>query len=111
SVTQRQGGPGRRLGAKVAGVLATALACAFTGAISADAAAAHVGPAKTATTIPATDWAAYLNGPLHSSYNASEKVITPASASQLKQKWKFTTGDGYLASPTVADGAVYIGAN
>lgn len=111
SVTQRQGGPGRGLGAKVAGVLATALACAFTGAISADAAAAHVRPAKTATTIPAMDWAAYLNGPLHSSYNASEKVITPASASQLKQKWKFTTGDGYLSSPTVADGAVYIGAN
>ena len=109
SLRQHQGGAGGAVRAKVAGALATALACAFTGAIPAVGAVS--GPAKAATTIPATDWAAYLNGPLHTSYSAAEKVITPADASQLKRKWEFTTGAGYLSSPTVADGAVYIGAN
>jgi len=111
SVAQRCWGPGRSWRGKVAGALAATLACALASGLPTDADASHAGPGKTATTIPATDWPAYLNGPLHTSYNAAEKGITPASAGQLKKKWEFTTGGGYLSSPTVADGAVYIGAN
>jgi outer membrane protein assembly factor BamB len=55
--------------------------------------------------------APYLDGPLHTSYGAAEKVITPASAPGLKKEWEFTAGSGFLSSPTVANGAVYIGAN
>ncbi len=104
-------GPGTGLRDKVAGALVTALACALVSAIPADAATSHTGSAKTMTTIPSTDWPAYLNGPSHTSYNAAVKTITPASAARLTQKWEFGTGGGYLSSPTVADGAVYIGAN
>ena len=61
--------------------------------------------------MPATDWPAYLDGPPHASYNPAEEAITPATVADVKKKWEFTTGNGYLSSPTVAEGAVYIGAN
>jgi outer membrane protein assembly factor BamB len=64
-----------------------------------------------ATTTAPTDWPAYLDGPLHSSYNPAEQAITPSNAPDLRENWEFSAGDGYLSSPTVADGAVYIGAN
>jgi outer membrane protein assembly factor BamB len=57
------------------------------------------------------DWAAYLGGPLHSSYNASQTAITPATAPDLTLKWWQGRHAIYLASPTVADGAVFIGAD
>jgi outer membrane protein assembly factor BamB len=67
---------------------------------------------STATAaIAPTDWAAYLNGAQHSSYNSAEKAITTANAPTLKKEWEFTSGSGYLSSPTVVDGAVFIGAN
>lgn len=90
--------------------LATALACTFVGRVPADA-ASHSATAIDPATIPATDWPAYLDGPLHASYNPAEKTITPATAADIKKKWELTNGNGYLSSPTVADGAVYIGAN
>jgi outer membrane protein assembly factor BamB len=72
-------------------------------------AVAAVGPA---------DWPAYLAGPGHSSYNASQTAVTTANVGSLTMKWNFV-GDqptqkgqpkpAYTASPTVADGAVYIG--
>ncbi len=71
----------------------------------------------SATTGPA-DWPAYLNGPAHTSVNAAQTAITPSNASALTRQWHFV-GDkptlpgqpqpAYNASPTVADGAVYIG--
>jgi outer membrane protein assembly factor BamB len=57
----------------------------------------------------AQDWTAYLNGPLHWSYSPAEKTITPANAADLVQKWQALPGTEFLASPTVYDGAVYIG--
>jgi outer membrane protein assembly factor BamB len=36
-------------------------------------------------------------------------VITPATAPSLTEQWAFTTGGSFEASPTVADGRVYIG--
>lgn len=56
-------------------------------------------------------WPAYLDGPQHSSYSAAEMTITPGAVAKLVQKWHYAAGGGFLASPTVADGAVYIGSD
>jgi hypothetical protein len=66
-------------------------------------------PAAAATTLPSSDWPAYLNGPLHTSWNASQTLITPANATKLAQQWSFTAGAPYTSSPTVTGSAVYIG--
>ena len=69
---------------------------------------------------PGGDWAAYLNGPQHSSYAPSEKRITPSNADRLRLRWTFhpdpPTADDQpaatlFASPAVADGAVYVGSS
>jgi outer membrane protein assembly factor BamB len=77
---------------------------------------ALTGAAFIATGTPAlaasgSDWPAYLNGPWHSSYNAAQTAITPATASTLVQKWHDAAGHAYFSSPVVADGAVFIGAD
>src|SRR5215472_17734830 len=64
------------------------------------------------------DWPAYLDGPSHTSDNKAQVAITPTNVDALVQKWHFV-GDpatmpgqpspAYNASPTVADGAVFIG--
>jgi len=56
-----------------------------------------------------TGWPAYLDGPLHASYNASQTAITPTTAPSLTKRWAVSTGYSFEASPTVADGRVYIG--
>jgi polyvinyl alcohol dehydrogenase (cytochrome) len=79
---------------------------------AADRAVASRGGARTvAAAKAAPDWPAYLNGSKHSSYSGKQRAITPATASKLKRKWKFTGGGGFLASPTVAGGDVFVGAN
>jgi outer membrane protein assembly factor BamB len=65
----------------------------------------------TTPTISSGDWPGYLDGPAHASYNAAATAITPASANGLTRRWQFLSGGGYLSSPAVADGAVFIGAN
>jgi polyvinyl alcohol dehydrogenase (cytochrome) len=96
-----------------------------TGHAAARALAALTGAALLATVVPASavtadDWPAYLGGPGHWSYAAPQKAITPGSAPALVQKWHFVgdqatrpgqPGPGYFASPTVADGAVFIGSD
>lgn len=64
------------------------------------------------------DWTTYLHDNQHSSFNASATAITPANASNLGVQWQFQdpTSSGrppsfFLASPTVYNGAVYIGSN
>lgn len=87
------------------------LAGTFTllAATAAPTAVAHASarPARTGLAGP-VDWPAYLNGPLHSSYSPAEQAITPTTAANLQQKWALG-GEGFLASPTVAGGAIYIG--
>jgi outer membrane protein assembly factor BamB len=78
---------------------------------AAQAGAAHARTSTSVGRVATTDWPAYLDGPSHDSFNAGDGTITPANASALKQKWSFTTGNGYFSSPTVFDGAVFIGAN
>jgi polyvinyl alcohol dehydrogenase (cytochrome) len=75
------------------------------------AAAGRAAARSRAAAKAAPDWPAYLNGSKHSSYSGKQRAITPATVSKLKKKWSFTAGGGYLASPTVADGDVFIGAN
>jgi outer membrane protein assembly factor BamB len=79
-----------------------AVVCAAVGlAVSAAAAPSPQGGGAT------TGWMSYLNGPRHWSYNAAETAITPANVKGLVRKWH--DGHLYYASPTVADGAIFIG--
>ena len=115
SAASRSRGVGGGWRGKIGGAAASALACALAAGLPAQATAIpagmSAGPTRTTPTFAATEWPAYLDGPLHTSYSAAETAITPANAPELKQKWHFKGGDGFLASPIVADGAVYIGAN
>jgi outer membrane protein assembly factor BamB len=89
-------------GGTAAALLLTCL-CALAAPTTAAATAQATVPSGTTT-----GWTAYLNGPAHSSYNAAETAITPATAGQLVRKWH-AGGHLYLASPAVGDGAVFIG--
>jgi outer membrane protein assembly factor BamB len=96
------------------GFVAAGLAAILAGTLAygIPAASASSGHrARPPKTLPATDWPAYLDGPSHASYAYAEKTITAANVRKLRQKWVFTGGDGFLASPAVAAGAVYIGAD
>jgi polyvinyl alcohol dehydrogenase (cytochrome) len=73
--------------------------------------------AGTATGQTNVNWPKYLYSPGHSSYNHSATSITPANASKLQLAWKFAPSTaqgsglgGFLSSPTVYNGVVYIGA-
>jgi outer membrane protein assembly factor BamB len=91
--------------------LAMAVAAVALGAgLPAAVAAAPAGQGAGSRPAP-TDWPAYLYNSRHSSYAATQKAITPASVPALRRKWQFTAGNGFLASPVVASGSVYIGAN
>jgi len=58
-----------------------------------------------------TNWPQYLYSPGHTSANPVANVITPANAASLTQAWKFAPGNaGFLSSPTVYNGVIYIGA-
>ncbi len=70
--------------------------------------AAAAAPATLTAAAGSQDWPAYLNGPAHTSYSPGQRAITPGNVSQLAVRWRFRSG--FVASPTVAGGAVYIGA-
>jgi PQQ-like domain len=99
---------------RIAGLVAAAAACSALAVAPApaSAAASSVGsPFRAVSSSPtAADWPAYLDGPLHASFSAGQKVITPTTASSLKRKWQLSVGAVFDASPTVADGAIFIGA-
>lgn len=74
-------------------------------------------PSGAATS--STDWPAYLFGPRHPSTSAST-LITPANAGSLVKAWSFTSpkptmsgqpSGGFVASPIVSGGRVFIGSN
>jgi len=78
-------------------------------------------PAASATAaVSPTDWPGYLDGASHSSFNAADAAVTPANAGALVKKWHWRgdaatmsgqLGPSLFSSPTVAAGAVFIGAN
>jgi outer membrane protein assembly factor BamB len=106
---------GRLLGGKGAtGVLAGVLAGGLIAGVLASSAAAAPAPAAHASAANAsatTGWPAYLNGPQHRSFSKAETSITPARVSSLVLKWHDMAGEDFLASPTVADGDVFIGSS
>jgi outer membrane protein assembly factor BamB len=92
---------------------AALLAVTLTAALGAGTAVAATSsrPATRASVVTAADWPAYLNGPLHRSYNPTEEAITPKDVSSLVRKWHVAQGQNFLASPTAVDGAVFIGSD
>jgi outer membrane protein assembly factor BamB len=92
----------------------------LTGVIAILASVAMTAVALPASAVTPTDWAGYLNGAAHSSFNAADTAITPSTVPALVQAWHWKgdpatisgqPGPALFSSPTVADGAVYIGAN
>ncbi|HYS33005.1 MAG TPA: PQQ-binding-like beta-propeller repeat protein [Streptosporangiaceae bacterium] len=76
--------------------------------------------ASSASAATAGDWPAYLDGPQHTSFNVGETAISPVTAGKLASRWRFLgikptrpgqPDRGFLASPTVVGGNVYIGAD
>lgn len=87
-------------------------------AVAVAAVSALAGQASATGAVGPADWPAFLAGPAHTSDNPAQVAITPGTAGALVMKWHFV-GDqptrpgqprpAYNASPTVADGAVFIG--
>jgi outer membrane protein assembly factor BamB len=91
------------------------------------AATALIALTTTAASAPAAsvlrkafvNWGGYLKGPAHSSTNAAATAITPATARTMVRAWTWKPAgptmpgqpSGLLASPTVVNGRIYIGAN
>src|SRR3954468_17386213 len=96
-------------------VFATLSAALFAATLS----AALTDSAATAVD-PDHDWSAYRHDAGHSSFAATERAITPRNVAALGQVWRWhahkSTQPGqppalHYASPTVADGAVFLGSN
>jgi outer membrane protein assembly factor BamB len=85
----------------------SAQAAALTGTSVQAAALTGTSVQAAASPAVAADWPAFLNGPLHSSYAQTQTAITPRSVPALVRRWHLR--GGFLASPTVAAGAVFIG--
>jgi outer membrane protein assembly factor BamB len=99
-----------RTGAKA---IFVAMATALAGSVSLVPSEASTAPAAATA-----NWPAYLHGPAHSSFSPGQRTITPSNVGGLVVKWRFQGGPppvlgqprrGFLASPTVADGTIYIG--
>jgi outer membrane protein assembly factor BamB len=69
------------------------------------------GTAGTAAGTTFVNWPQYLYTPGHSSDDAAATAITPANAASLTLAWQFSPGPtGFLSSPVVYNGVIYIGA-
>ena len=56
------------------------------------------------------NWPQYLYSPGHSSANTAATTITQANAASLTLAWQFSPGQGgFLSSPVVYNGVIYIG--
>lgn len=68
-------------------------------------------PRSGNTVVPAApgDWPTYLADNGHSSFNASETLITPITAPKLKLKWTHTAGGSIASQPVVVNGVIYWG--
>jgi outer membrane protein assembly factor BamB len=72
--------------------------------------------AGTADGTTFVNWPQYLYSAAHTSDDVAATAITPANASGLSLAWKFTPSPGpdglggFLSSPTVYNGVIYVGA-
>jgi len=100
--------------AAVAAILPSAVSASASASAAPQSAAAHRPKAPAATN---QNWPAYLFSPRHPSTTTGPTAITRANAGNLTAAWTFQeqppTGNqppgGFSASPTVADGMVFIG--
>jgi polyvinyl alcohol dehydrogenase (cytochrome) len=85
----------------VCAVVAVLIAAGFFGA----------GGAGTAGGATFVNWPQYLYSLDHSSANMAATAITTANAASLTRAWQFSPGTGgFLSSPVVYNGVIYIGA-
>lgn len=69
------------------------------------------GAVGTAAGTTFANWPQYLGSPDHTSANMAATAITPANAASLTRAWRFSPGSGgFLSSPVVYNGVIYIGA-
>ena len=95
------------------------LLVAITLGMSVTAAAAIASAAVSVPRSAFVNWGAYLKGPAHSSENAAATAISPTTVGGMTRAWTWNPASptmpgqpsGLLASPTVFDGRIYIGAN
>ena len=102
-------------------IMLTGCVLVAAASLSGPASAVAAGPADrhdAARAVGTSAWPAYLEGPAHTSDNLAQVAITPGNVGSLVKKWHFVgdkptqpgqPGPAYNASPTVADGAVFIG--
>ncbi len=57
----------------------------------------------------AGNWITYGYNSEHENFNAAETIITPATASKLRQKWAHLMGNGISGQPMAVNGIVYSG--
>src|SRR5579864_8812828 len=63
----------------------------------------HAAPAATTS----NSWSTYAFSPERTGYNNLETLITPSTASSLKQLWKVSTGSIVSVQPIIANGLIY----
>jgi outer membrane protein assembly factor BamB len=57
----------------------------------------------------AEDWSMYLHDLSHTSFNANEFILSPASVAGLVQDWRVSLGRPLAAAPTLVQGVLYFG--
>jgi polyvinyl alcohol dehydrogenase (cytochrome) len=57
----------------------------------------------------ANDWPTYLHDPFRTASNPAETGLSASNAGKLVQEWNYATGGIVAASPSVADGKVFVG--
>jgi outer membrane protein assembly factor BamB len=69
----------------------------------------HSGLAAQTRFIVQTDWPQFRRGPQHHGDDPTENILSISNVHGLQQRWSAATAGNYGASPTVANGIVYIG--
>ncbi len=67
------------------------------------------GLPQSAVAATTNSWSTYMGNNQRSGYNATETIINPTSAPNLKLKWTHKAGGAVTTQPTVANGMVYWG--
>src|SRR6266508_1078826 len=82
---------------------------AMAGSAGLQAAVAAGSGEGPATPTASGNWSQFHEGVTHHGFQASESVISVASAPTLELKWKHQTGDRVQSSPAVVGGILYVG--
>jgi len=55
------------------------------------------------------DWTTYMANNAHTGFNATETILTPATAPKLMLQWTHPPGGAVVSQPIVANGLIYWG--